>query len=273
MLLGDACPGEQPADLADRVDGDAAIGELLEVGAGRGRQRQVAATLGPLEGAGHARERPRDDASHRVLLRKRGADPSADLVQVAAGHDGLVGRDLEHRVLARVDDQRPGAQVLLAELIDHADAVVRAVAEDPPAPRRCGDDVDDFRREAVRVGGRRLLLHDPHQLPVTGCGVLAPPRRAQPPVEDRFARGRDAGEREHAAQSQPAEGRKAQSPGGDGEVPERVRPVVAVGGGIRQSAGAAGVEHDDERAAAGEPSCVDGGRTLLGCGGQSSPSQ
>ena len=86
--------------------------ELLEVAAAGRRDREVAPTVGALEAPGapangRAITRPTACSGGSAL-----ADLRADRVQLL-GLDGVdVRGDLQHRVLARVDDQRAGLEVL-----------------------------------------------------------------------------------------------------------------------------------------------------------------
>ena len=89
VLLVDPDPGEQLSDLADRVDRHPARLDLLQVAAGRRRERVVAATVGPLERSRRPGERPGDHTSDGVGAAEPVADPPADLVQ-------LVRRDHVH---------------------------------------------------------------------------------------------------------------------------------------------------------------------------------
>jgi hypothetical protein len=62
-----------------------------------------------------------------------------------------VGRDLQHRVGRRVDDQVAGLEVLLAEVVDDLGAAVGAVAEHPAAGA-VDQLVEDVAGEALGVG-------------------------------------------------------------------------------------------------------------------------
>ena len=62
MLDVDADPGEQLADLADRVDLDAGGLERIEIAGGRRGQREVAAPIGALEA-------PRRPVNGRAITR------------------------------------------------------------------------------------------------------------------------------------------------------------------------------------------------------------
>ena len=80
------------------------------------RDREVPALGPPDERAGLAVERPRDHAADVVRSRRAAAARAAPLVERRQGHDVRVGRDLEHRVAARVDDRPARPKVLLPEL-------------------------------------------------------------------------------------------------------------------------------------------------------------
>ena len=106
MLLVDAAPDEQLAGLADAVDRDAG-----RRAARRGRtrlggcEREVLAPVGPRRSrparpgtAGRSRARPRARPAARAARARRSR-------QLVGRDDRLVRGDLQHRVLARVDDQ------------------------------------------------------------------------------------------------------------------------------------------------------------------------
>ena len=178
--------------------------------------------------------------------RRIAAGRLAPRVQLRHGHDVLVAGDLEHGVGGRVDDGPAGGHVLVAELLDDARARGRPVAEDPPADRRL-ERLDDLRREPVRVGRERPLEHHPHHLPVAGGRVLAgaaldqaavgrlPARRSERQPDDlaQAERGEVGQRHVHALE----------------HVPQRVRALVPVRGGVGQRAGAAAVQHAHEHTA------------------------
>jgi hypothetical protein len=153
--------------------------------------------------------------------------------------------DLEHRVGRRVDDQLAGRHVRGPEVIDHGGAAVRAVAEDA-APGGVAQCIQHVGREAVGIRAQRDRRDDAHQLPVPGDRVLARAERMQAAVEHALRRRGDAGERDDVAEPEPPEHRQVEPAGRLGDMAERVRPRVTVVGGVRQGAGAAGVDHDHE---------------------------
>ena len=96
---------------------------------------------------------------------------------------------------------------------------------------------------------------------------LPGPERVQPAVDDGRVGGRAAAQRERGAEPQALEVGQVQAARRLGDVAERVRPRVAVVGGVGELPGAAGVEDDDEGAplhgrrnasAAGQASCARG---------------
>ncbi len=249
VLAVDPDAGEQIADLADALHGHAGVVELQQVGA-RGRlERQVAPPGGTPEVARLALERPRDHAPDGVLAghhRPRGA---ARLDELVLAQPVVVGGELEHRVGRRVEDHLARAQVVLAELLDDGDAVGRAVGAEAQAGRAL-ELGHERRREAARIGRRRGVGDDAHELPVTGGRVLARTERVQPPVERGRRRRRDTGDRDDRAEAEALERRQTEPADRVGDVRERVRlGRVAVGLGVRERADAAGVEHDHGRAA------------------------
>ena len=247
VLVVDADAGEHLPDLADGVGRDAVGLQLLQVGAPGRRQREVLAALRALERPGLAPERARDHAADGVLALH-------DLARDGAGGVELGGRalvdvrgDLQHRVGGRVDDQVAGLQVLLAEVVDHRGAAVGLVAEHAAAGA-VDQLLDDLLGEAVGIGAQGDRRDRPHQLPVAGDRVLARALRVQAAVDDGIGRGRDADERQRGAEPERAHHRQVEPAADLGDVPERVRPGVAVVGGVGQLARTAGVEHDHEGA-------------------------
>ena len=105
-------PAKTSADLADGVDRHVGRLQLLEVGARRRVQREVAAAGGALERPGLAGERPGDDAADGVLARMISRAVAHAACSSASLDHVLVRGDLQHGVRGRVDDQRAGAQVL-----------------------------------------------------------------------------------------------------------------------------------------------------------------
>jgi hypothetical protein len=85
-----------------------------------------------------------------MLRRHHRACRFARAVQISLRHPVLVRRQLQHRVLGGVQDQRTGAQVLGAEVIDRRHAVVGAVA-DHVAPDRSRELLDHLLREALGI--------------------------------------------------------------------------------------------------------------------------
>ncbi len=259
VLHVDPDPGEQLADLAHRVHLDPGRPELLQVAARRGREREVTPPVGTGEGARRAGERPRDHPSDRVLANQPAPDLRAHAVELGRADQIDVGGDLEHRVLARVDDQPTGLEVGGAEALDRLDPVTGCVAQDL-APAGGGDP-----SRAPRAGSRP----DSAAAAATGRRPSAPNGRPSSPCR---SRGRAAGHGGPGNQpvatpssvaieprpSAPSVG-SVETAGGLRQVPERVRAGVAVVGGVRQGADAARVEHDDE----GPPSQPRSHRAIL----------
>ena len=97
---------------------DARVLELLKVAASGRREREVATALRARERPLAARERPRGHAPHRVLAGERRARGRTGLVQPLRGDDVDVRGELKDRVLRGVQDQRAGARVIGAELLE-----------------------------------------------------------------------------------------------------------------------------------------------------------
>ena len=247
MLDVDAHPREELPHLAHGMHRDAVALELLQIAAPRWGQRVVSPAVGALKGAVCPGEWPRDHAADGVLAGHLIADPPADGIQGVGGDDVDVGRDLKHRVLAGVDDEPAVGDVLGAEVLDRLQAVVRTVADHLPAAGGT-DDLDHLGGEAVGIGRRPAGSGDAHQPPVPGGRVLAGAERRQAPVHHGLRRRRQSGQREDRAQPQPPQRGQFEAAEMLGEVGQGVGTGVAVLGGVRGGAHAAGVEHDDERA-------------------------
>ena len=86
VLMVDPDAVEHLADLAHRVDRHAVRLQLLHVGAGGRRQRDVLAAVGAYERARLAAERPRDHPSDGVLTRHDLPHRRADRVQLRERH-------------------------------------------------------------------------------------------------------------------------------------------------------------------------------------------
>ena len=246
MGLVDPDAGEHGVHLAHGVHRHAGVVDLLEVGAPRRLHGVVVAARGALERARLADERPRDHAPDRVLAGHDLARLLAVRVELLDRHDLLVRGDLEHRVGRRVDDQIAGLHVLGAEVGDHLGAAVGAVAEDPAAGRR-PQLLEDLLREAVAGRSASALgVTTPiiSQWPVI-VSLPGPSGCSRP-----WSTGDSAGGTPAIGRIEPspsaAERRQVEAAGRLGDVRERARTRVAVLGGVRQLAGAAGVEHDHE---------------------------
>jgi hypothetical protein len=183
-----------------------------------------------------------------VLAPHPGTDAAADLIQRLGRDDVDVGGDLQHRILAGVEDQRSAAHVLGAEGLDRLDPVVDPVADHPAPARRVADDRQHRLGEAIGVCRRATRGDEAHQLVVAGRRVLARPQRVQAPVEHRRGRRRHTEQRTDAAEPQRTEGRQIQAAEMLGEMAERVGVRVAVVVGVGQRADPAGVDHDHEGA-------------------------
>ena len=159
----------------------------------------------------------------------------------------LVRGDLEDRVRRRVDDPLTSALVLLAQLLDDLRPGRRLVAEHA-ATGSVHERIDHVVRKAMRIRRHRLRRDNAHQLPVAGRRVLALRPLDQPTRHGRRAGlRRTALERRDVAEPERLEVRQVQPADGPGHVSERVRPFVAVFGGIRELTRSNGIEHDDAR--------------------------
>jgi hypothetical protein len=224
--------------------------QLLEVRPPGRRDREVPAPFGAAEGSRLALERPRDHPADRVLAGHRLARGHAGGDQVLLAEHVAVRGELEHRVRGGVEDDLAGLQVMRAPLLDDLGAARRRIA----AEAQAGDALEgrhDVGWEAVRVRRQRGGGHDAHELPVPGRRLLARPERVQPAVDHRMLGRRYAEQWDDRAQPEPAEHREVEAADVLGQVRERVRPLVArVLAGIWKRADPAGVEHDNEGAAA-----------------------
>ena len=239
-------PGEQVADLAHGVHRQPGVLELLQVGAAGRRRRVVAPALAAVEVARLAVERARDHAAHRVLAGHHLARALARHEQVGLAQHVHVRGELEHGVGRRVEDHLTGGEVMRAEVLDHLGPAVRAVAAEAQTGGLL-EPLDHVRREALRIGGKRVLRHHAHHLPVPGGGLLAGTERMQPPVDHRIGRRGHALDRDDRAEPEPPERRQIEPADALGEVAEGVRTGVSVGVGVRQSADSAGIHHDHGR--------------------------
>ncbi len=200
MLLVDAASDEQLPGLADAVDRHARLLELVEVGERRRLDREVLARVGPLEVPRFALERACDHAADVVLSRELASHVAADLVQLRRRDDLLVCRDLQHRVLAGVDDQRSSSQMLFAEVVDHSDAVVGAVA-DQAAAGGLGD-----RGQSPRAGTRQGTSASEHRRrpPSTPSDRPSSPCRDRARADVRKVPGARPRQRRRSARCEPS---------------------------------------------------------------------
>jgi hypothetical protein len=198
----------------------------------------------PVVVAGLAEERPRDHTPDRVFAGEDSARRLAGRVELGQRHGLLVRGDLEDGVGRRVDDPLAGPLMLLAELLDDLRARRRSVPEHA-APRAVHEWVDHVVGKAVPVGGEGRRRHDAHQLPVPGRRVLPARPLREAAGDGRSARlGRAALERLNVSEPECLEVGEIEAADGPGDIPERVRSFIPVLVGIRQCAGADGVEHD-----------------------------
>ena len=172
---------------------DAARQAIEQRLAGR-RQRVVVAVRRPREMAGRADERPRDHAADAEPLADEPVGDLAVAIQLRDRHDVFVRGNLKHAVGRRVDDQRAGAHVLGAELVDDRGARRRLVAEHAAAGQ-ARELRDDLRREAVGKRRERAVEHDAHHLPVPGDRVLPRRRLGHAAVRTERRTGRNRGDR------------------------------------------------------------------------------
>ena len=237
-------PAKMSRDLPDAVRRVARVADRREVVRAARLEREVVAVRRALVVAGLADERTCDHAADRVLAREDLARDAAARVELLERDRLLVRGDLEDGVGGRVDDPLAGALVLLAELLDDLRARRRLVA-DHPAARAVHERVDHLVGEPVRIGRERRRRDDAHQLPVACRGVLALRALEEPARDGRRVRLRRAAlELLDVAEAERLEVRAGRARRPPGDVPERVRAVVAVVGGVRQLAGADGIEHD-----------------------------
>ena len=120
---------EDVLDLADPGHGHPGLDQEIENGRRRRRHRVVPALRPPDERARTPLERPRDHAANEMGLATDPARGLAPVVELPERHHIDMGRDLEHRVSARVDDRLACPQVLGAELGDDRGPGRRHVAE------------------------------------------------------------------------------------------------------------------------------------------------
>ena len=97
---------------------------------------------------------------------------AAIFVQLLRRHDILVGRNLEHGIGGGVDDQVPGADVLVAVDVDDLGAAPGRIGQHTPAGGR-PEGSQHLLGKALGVGGQGLLGDDARNFPVADGGVLA----------------------------------------------------------------------------------------------------
>ena len=245
--LPDAAAEEDVEDLADAVDADAAIVELIEQHVLGRRHGVVVAVGGARESAGRAGEGPRDHAAHFVRSAQDLARGLAHLVELPERDDFFVRGDLEDAVGGGVDDRRAGAHVLVAEFLDDLGAGGGLVAE-RAAAGAAFEFAHDVGREAVRVERKRLGEMDADHLPVAGGGVLAGRgERALAVGAGGGGGGGDAGERLDVAEAQARQVRQLDAADAR-DVAQRVAARVAILRGIGHFADADAVENDPDDA-------------------------
>ena len=188
----------------------------------------------------------------------------ADAIQLGNRHDVFVRGDLEDAVGRRVDDRPARLHVLGSELVDD-----RRPRRDHVAERRPADSLfelgDQLRGEAVREDGKGPLEDEPHQLPVTGDGILARRHLGHPAVgRERRRRGGLDPPRSTTRPSPSERSVGTRQPDVVSDVAERIAAAIAVTVSVRQLADAHAVEDDDDGPAGNgrlrqtrQPSCVE----------------
>ena len=162
-------------------------------------------------------------------------------------------RDLEHAVSRRVDDERPGAHVLGAELVDDDRSRCRLVAEDR-ASRPRGKVCQHLAGKAVRKYREGDVENDSHHLPVSGDGVFSSRRLGHPAGRCRSrdrsryqSRGRSRRQRHEAVESERSQRRDFQR-NAPRDVADGVASLIAVRRSVGQLADADTVHDDDDDA-------------------------
>ena len=152
-------------------------------------------------------------------------------------------RNLEHRIGGGVDDGKPGAHVLLTQLIEDDGSRGGLIAQCLPAdaPLVFGDHV---RRKTVRIGAERILHDQPHHLPMTRGRIF--PRAELGHAPERALRRLVGGRLGKRVQES-----EASEVGKSGmliaqHVSQGVRSLVAKIRRIRQRADAEGVADQDD---------------------------
>ena len=158
-----------------------------------------------------------------------------------------MGGDLEHRVLARVEDQLAAAQVLGAELLDRLDPVVGPVA-DHSRPLAC---LHAARRSPAGSRPDRSAAAAAQTTPINSQwpvveSLPSPIACSRPCRPASRAGGTPCSSRSSRDRAAAASAATAPRPR-CARCAERVRAGVAVLRGVGQRADAAGVEHHHER--------------------------
>ena len=246
--------GEQVVDLADRRAPPrrrpaAPAGSCAPAACSAKSRRPV----GARERSRRAGERPRDHAPDGVLAAHRRPRRRARPVELL-GRDALdVRRQLQDRVLGGVEDQRAGAQVLGAELLDRREPVVGPVADHLVAGRLARARATHLRREA-RAG--RWAARRSSTTPISSQWPLIESLPGPSGCRRPWIAGSALGGTPRRGRIEPSPSAcsvgSSSPPTASARCAERVRALVAVGRGVRQRADAARVDHQHERPPRGD---------------------
>jgi hypothetical protein len=175
---------------------------------------------------------------------------AAPLVERLERDEILVGGDLEHAVPGRVQDGRPGPQVLGAQLLQDFRSRSGLVAQDLAADASL-EGLHDLRREPFGVDAEGVFGDDARHLPVAGGGVLARAALGHLPEGAIGARATRAIERRsQVAEAEAGQIRNRHRPRRQ-DMAEGVASLVAEGGGVGRLANPEPIANDDDRAPEG----------------------
>ena len=203
VQAGDPAAREEIVDLPHPHPRDVRRHQPVEQRLPRRWNAEILAPVGALPAPHGPHEGARDHPGHPVRTLEQALRDLAGPVQFGEGHHLLVRRELADAVGRGVEDPRPGAAVLLPQLVEDHGPRGGPVAQHP-APRLPRQRLDERRREALRVGPERFRQAEPEQLPVAGGAVLAGPGGARHAAgRARRVHCRHPGERRTAAEPQP----------------------------------------------------------------------
>ncbi|MNC22616.1 hypothetical protein D3C75_706210 [compost metagenome] len=200
---------------------------------------------GPFKGSRLPHKRAGNNAANRKF-RAQSKLPGdlTGLVQLLQRNNLLMGGDLEYAVRRRVYNPGAGLHMLLTQLVQNFRAGRRFITEDAPAGAP-GEFLQQFRREAVRVGVERSGNPQAHNLPMACHGVFAYGLlRHFAVIGPGLVHRCNSAERCDIAQSQLRQMRHLEALGMLRDVAQCMGARIPEGRGVRQFADTDAVQHD-----------------------------